>query len=158
MIYKLLAMLFASDTIPIVHRTVITITGKYSERGYSFTSDDYGKYAFHLTDQYFVSHASKNCTDISQRLRLQGKYNDIENGSMKLTLWTTKELEDLVKKFYIKLIKLIEKDIMKFKGFEQITEFIESIIMCFRSKNEFKKYAKCLDALKKQKNLKFFLN
>ena len=36
--------------------TVITITGKYGERGYSFTSDDYDKYQFHLTDQYFPCH------------------------------------------------------------------------------------------------------
>jgi len=106
-IYKLLRILFEMSTIPIQNKTIITITGKYGERGYSFTSDDYDHYSLHLTDQYFVSHASLNCTDISQRLRLQGKYGDLElkNESMKLTLWTTNELQDIIENFYVKIYK-----------------------------------------------------
>ena len=99
----------------IQYKSIITITGRYGERGYSFTSDDYEQYSLHLTDQYFVSHSSFNCTDISQRLRLQGKYNDneIKNKTMNLTLWTTKELQDVMSNFYVKFIKEIEKLIMK---------------------------------------------
>ena len=77
-VYKLLRILFEKSDTPILCKTIITITGKYGERGYSFTSDDYDNYSLHLTDQYFVSHASLNCTDISQRLRLQGKYSDLD--------------------------------------------------------------------------------
>ena len=99
-IYKILAMLFLNNIT--YNRTVITITGKYGERGYSFTSDDYNTYAFHLTDQYFPCHSkNKNCTDISQRLRLQGKYCD----NPTLTLWTSKKLEDILKSFYIPFMK-----------------------------------------------------
>jgi hypothetical protein len=94
-IYKLLRILFEKNDNPILCKTIITITGKYGERGYSFTSDDYDKYSLHLTDQYFVSHASLNCTDISQRLRLQGKYNDIElKNNMKVNLLSTLELKE----------------------------------------------------------------
>ena len=46
------------------------------------------KYSFHLTDQYYISHASFNCTNISQKLRLQGKYND--DKPIVLTLWITR--------------------------------------------------------------------
>ena len=107
MVYKLLKMLFTDSQIHIKNKTVITITGKYGERGYSFTSDDYGKYSFHLTDQYLVSHAAFNCTDIVQRIRLQGKYKDkeLKNDSIKLTLWTTNELKDVIQNFYVKFIK-----------------------------------------------------
>jgi len=100
-VYKLLRILFEKSGTSILYKTIITITGKYGERGYSFTSDDYDIYSLHLTDQYFVSHASLNCTDISQRLRLQGKYNDLElkNGLMKLTLWTTPKLYDIIQNF-----------------------------------------------------------
>ena len=109
-----------------VNKTIITITGKYSERGYSFTSDDYDNYSLHLTDQYFVSHASLNCTDISQRLRLQGKYNDpdLKNGKMKLTLWTIPELQDVIQNFYVKFIKEIEKFIMDCNNWEEIKDLV----------------------------------
>lgn len=153
-VYKLLRILFEKSDTPILHKTIITITGKYGERGYSFTSDDYDNYSLHLTDQYFVSHASLNCTDISQRLRLQGKYNDIElkNGTMKLTLWTTTELQDIIENFYVKFIKEIEKYIMGCESWEEIKELLESII----DNGDFKfgKYMTYIDVSKKRKNLK----
>jgi hypothetical protein len=153
-LYKLLRILFERSDIPIAYKTVITITGKYGERGYSFTSDDYDNYSLHLTDQYFVSHASFNCTDISQRLRLQGKYNDpeLKNENMKLTLWTTHELQDIIQNFYVKFIKEIEKFIMSCHNWEEIKDLLESII----DNGEFKfgKYMKYIDVSKKRKNLK----
>lgn len=153
-IYKLLRILFEKSDTPILCKTIITITGKYGERGYSFTSDDYDNYSLHLTDQYFVSHASLNCTDISQRLRLQGKYNDIElkNGTIKLTLWTTIELQDIIQNFYVKFIKEIEKYIMACESWEEIKDLLESII----DNGDFKfgKYMKYIDVSKKRKNLK----
>ena len=153
-VYKLLRILFEKSDTPILCKTIITITGKYGERGYSFTSDDYDNYSLHLTDQYFVSHASLNCTDISQRLRLQGKYNDVElkNGSMKLTLWTTPELQDIIQNFYVKFIKEIENFIMRCESWEEIKDLLESII----DNGDFKfgKYMKYIDVSKKRKNLK----
>jgi hypothetical protein len=154
LVYKLLRILFEKSDTQILYKTIVTITGKYGERGYSFTSDDYDNYSLHLTDQYFVSHASLNCTDISQRLRLQGKYNDLElkNGSMKLTLWTTPELQDIIQNFYVKFIKEIEKYIMGCESWEEIKDLLESII----DNGDFKfgKYMKYIDVSKKRKNLK----
>ena len=154
MIYKLLRILFKETNISLEHKTVITITGKYGERGYSFTSDDYNTYSFHLTDQYFVSHSSFNCTDISQRLRLQGKYNDyeIKKGLIKLNLWTTKDLEDVIQNFYVKFIKEIEKDIMSCQKWEDIKDLIENIID--NGELKFGKYMKHIDVSKKRKNIK----
>jgi hypothetical protein len=153
-VYKVLRILFEKSETQILCKTIITITGKYGERGYSFTSDDYDNYSLHLTDQYFVSHASLNCTDISQRLRLQGKYNDLElkNGNMKLTLWTTSELQDIIQNFYVKFIKEIERYIMGCDTWEEIKDLLESII----DNGEFKfgKYMKYIDVSKKRKNLK----
>lgn len=153
-VYKLLRILFEKSDTQILCKTIITITGKYGERGYSFTSDDYDNYSLHLTDQYFVSHASLNCTDISQRLRLQGKYNDLDlkNGSMKLTLWTTPELQDIIQNFYVKFIKEIEKFVMGCENWEDIKDLLESII----DNGDFKfgKYMKYIDVSKKRKNLK----
>jgi len=153
-VYKLLRILFEKSDTQILCKTIITITGKYGERGYSFTSDDYDNYSLHLTDQYFVSHASLNCTDISQRLRLQGKYNDLElkNGNMKLTLWTTSELQDIIENFYVKFIKEIERYIMGCENWEEIKDLLESII----DNGDFKfgKYMKYIDVSKKRKNLK----
>lgn len=152
-VYKLLRILFEKSDTPILCKTIITITGKYGERGYSFTSDDYDSYSLHLTDQYFVSHATLNCTDISQRLRLQGKYNDLDlkNVSMKLTLWTTPELQDIIQNFYVKFIKEIEKFVMGCKNWEDIKDLLESII----DNGDFKfgKYMKYIDVSKKRKNL-----
>lgn len=154
LVYKLLRILFENSEIPIVYKTVITITGKYGDRGYSFTSDDYDKYSFHLTDQYKVCHASLNCTDISQSIRLQLKSNDLElkNGNMKLTLWTTPKLQDIIQNFYVKFIKEIEKYIMGCETWEEIKELLESII----DNGDFKfgKYMKYIDVSRKRKNLK----
>lgn len=154
MIYKLLAILFKESIVDIKYKTVITITGKYSERGYSFTSDDYNKFSFHLTDQYFVSHASFNCTDILQRTRLQGKYNDpeLKNGNMELTLWTTPKIKDVIQNFFVPFIKRIEKDIMNCYGFEDIKNTIEGIID--NGQHKYGKYMKYIDVSKKRKNLK----
>jgi hypothetical protein len=154
LIYKLLRILFETNIENIIHKTIITITGKYGERGYSFTSDDYDNYSLHLTDQYFVSHASFNCTDISQRLRLQGKYNDLKfnNRNMNLTLWTTPEVQDIIQNFYVKFIKEIEKYIMGCESWEEIKDLLESII----DNGDFKfgKYMKYIDVSKKKKNIK----
>ena len=154
LVYKLLRILFEKCDTQILCKTIITITGKYGERGYSFTSDDYDKYSLHLTDQYFVSHASLTCTDISQRLRLQGKYNDLDlkNGSMKLTLWTTPELQDIIQNFYVKLIKEIEKFVMGCDNWPDIKDLLENIID--NGDLKFGKYMKYIDVSKKRKNLK----
>jgi hypothetical protein len=144
-IYKLLAMLFKEEELDF--RTVITITGKYGERGYSFTSDDYDKYQFHLTDQYFPCHVkNKNCTDISQRLRLQGKYTD----NPTLTLWTSYELKDIIVKFFVPFMKEIEKNIMDCNDWDEIKDLIESIIA--EQGNINFKYMKYIDVRKKNKN------
>jgi hypothetical protein len=153
LVYKLIRILFEKSNIPIINKTVITITGKYGERGYSFVSDNYDKYSFHLTDQYFVSHATFNCTDISQRLRLQGKYSDIElhNKITQLTLWTTDDLKDVIQNFYVKFIKEIEKKIMNCNNWEDIKNLLENII----DSGQFKygKYMKYIDVKKKRKNI-----
>ena len=153
LVYKLLRVLFEKSDILIENKTVITITGKYGERGYSFTSDDYDNYSMHLTDQYFVSHASLNCTNASQQMRIQGKINDddLKNGTMKLTLWTTSELQDIMQNFYVKFIKELEKFIMSCNNWEDIRVLIESVI----DNGDFKfgKYMRYIDASKKRKNL-----
>ena len=116
MIYKVLAKLFKKIK---SNKTIITITGKYGERGYSFTSDYYdddNKYVLHLTDQYFVSHTSYNCTDIFQRGRIQGKYTDNPN----LIFWTTTELVELIND-YVNNMLIIENKIMSLpRGNEHI--------------------------------------
>lgn len=154
LIYKLLRVLFEKSDTPILCKTIVTITGKYGERGYSFTSDDYDNYSLHLTDQYFVSHASVNCTNASQQMRLQLKSNDVDlkNGSMKLTLWTTQLFKDIMLNFYVKFIKEIEKYIMDCESWEEIKDLLESII----DNGDFKfgKYMKYIDVSKKRKNLK----
>jgi hypothetical protein len=157
LVYKLLRILFEKSETKIKNKTVITITGKYGERGYSFTSDNYDDFSFHLTDQYFVSHATFNCTDISQRLRLQGKYNDIElkNGTMKLTLWTTEKLQDIIENFYVKFIKEIEKYIMDCKNWEEIKDLFENKILD-NGELKFGKYMRYIDVSKKRKNLKTY--
>ena len=153
-VYKLLRILFEKSDIQILYKTVITITGKYGDRGYSFTSDDYGKYSFHLTDQYKVCHSSLNCTDGSQSIRLQVKSDDeeLKNKSMKLTLWTTSLFKDIMLNFYVKFIKEIEKYIMGCENWEEIKELLESII----DNGDFKfgKYMKYIDVSKKRKNIK----
>ena len=143
-IYKILSMYV---NIRNKCKTVITITGKFGERGYSFTSDNYDKYSFHLTDQYFPCHVkNKNCTDISQRLRIQGKYNDNPN----LTLWTTYELKDIMVNFYIPFMKGIEENIMQCETWEEIKELIEDYI---DSESIKMKYIKYIDVPKKRKNI-----
>lgn len=122
-LYKILSLMIRN--VKNISKTVVTITGKYGERGYSFTSDDYGDNIFHITDQYYPCHVkTKNCTDISQRLRIQGKYND----NPILKLWTTTTLEDIMKKFYIPFMKQIENDIMECENYEEIRDLIEGII------------------------------
>lgn len=144
-IYKLLAILFKEYDMKF--RTVITITGKYGERGYSFTSDNYDKYQFHLTDQYFPCHVkNKNCTDISQRLRLQGKYSDHPT----LTLWTSNELKDIIVNFFVPFMKEIEKEIMECNCWIEIKDLIECIIC--QQGNINCSYMKYIDARKKNKN------
>jgi len=144
-IYKILAMLFKNSDLDF--RTVITITGKYGERGYSFTSDNFDEFQFHLTDQYFPCHIkTKNCTDISQRLRLQGKYTD----NPKLTLWTSNELKDILVNFFIPFMKKIEAQIMECNNWSEIKDLIESIIV--EQENINFENMKYIDARKKNKN------
>lgn len=147
-IYKLLAMLFTEPTEEKINsRTVITITGKYGERGYSFTSDNYDQYSFHLTDQYFPCHVkNKNCTDISQRLRLQGKYKDNPH----LILWTSNELKDIITKFFVPFMEQIEMDIMNCDNWVEIKDTIEDIIA--EQGNINFNYMKYIDVRKKNKN------
>ena len=154
LVYKLLRILFEKSDTPVVYKTVITITGKYGERGYSFTSDDYDNYSLHLTDQYFGSHASLNCTNASQQMRIQLKSNDVElkNGTMKLTLWTTPELQDVMQNFYVKFIKEIEKFIMACENWEDIKDLLESIID--NGEFKFRNYISKLDVRKKMKSVK----
>lgn len=143
MIYKILAMLFKKIN---SNKTIITITGKYGERGYSFTSDYYNKdneYVLHLTDQYFVSHASFNCTNIFQRARIQGKYTD----NPQLTFWTTKELVEIINQ-YVDFILKIENTIMSLpRGHMYIRNLCE--INLFH-----KDFMKTLGTLKERKNIK----
>jgi hypothetical protein len=155
-VYKLLRILFEKSNISITHKTVITITGKYGERGYSFTSDDYDNYSLHLTDQYFVSHASFNCTNASQQMRIQLKSNDIEliNGTTNLTLWTTPLVQDVMVNFYVKFIKEIEKYIMGCESWEDIKDLLESIID--NGDLKFGKYMSYIDVSKRVKNLNKF--
>ena len=153
-VYKLLRILFEKSDTQNLCKTVITITGKYGDRGYSFTSDDYGEYSFHLTDQYKVCHSSINCTDGSQSIRLQQKSDDeeLKNGSMKLTLWTTTLFKDVMLNFYVKFIKEIEKIIMDCESWEDIKDLLESIID--NGEYKFGKYMKYIDTSKKRKNIK----
>ena len=146
-IFKLLSQIIKNNIVKC--KTVITITGKYGERGYSFTSDNYDKYSFHITDQYFPCHVKiKNCTDISQRLRIQGKYNDNPN----LTLWTTKILRDIMEKFYIRFMKNIEKEIMNCVSYEEIRDLIEGLIDT--SEEGYLNYMKYIGPVKYKKNIK----
>ena len=125
MIYKVLAILFKKIK---SNKTVITITGKYGERGYSFTSDYYNrdnKYVLHLTDQYFVSHASYNCTDIFQRARIQGKYSDNPN----LIFWTPRTQYEHIN-WYVDFTTKIESKIMSLpRGHEYIRNLCEIYLL-----------------------------
>jgi len=71
---------------------------------------------------------------------------------MKLTLWTTPELKDIILNFYVKFIKEIEKFIMGCENWEQIKDLLESLI----DNGEFKfgRYMKYIDVSKKRKNIK----
>lgn len=142
MIYKVLSMLFKKIK---SNKTVITITGKYGERGYSFTSDYYNKdnkYILHLTDQYFVSHTSYNCTDIFQRGRIQGKYTDNPN----LIFWTTNGLVEIIR-YYVDFITKIEDKIMNLpRGNEYIRNLCESFLY-------YKQFIKTLGRPTERKNL-----
>jgi hypothetical protein len=144
MVYKVLAMLFKKIK---SNKTVITITGKYGERGYSFTSDYYkddNKYVLHLTDQYYVSHASDNCTDIFQRGRIQGRYTDNPD----LIFWTTKELVKLIDQ-YVDFITKIENKIMSLpRGHAYIRNLCEIILI-------HKSFVKTLGRLKHRQNLEY---
>ena len=71
---------------------------------------------------------------------------------MKLTLWTTKELQDVMNNFYIKFIKEIEKIIMKCENWEAIKSLIEDVIDSGTYK--FSKYIKYIYVKKKRKNIK----
>jgi len=138
-VYKLLAMLFVESRIPIQCKTLVTISGKYADRGYSFTSDDYGKYIFHLTDQIYFSHSSIICTILAQSLRLQVKTNDenLKNGLSQLTLWTTKECEEAIE-FYVKFSNLLKSEIGDCKNNEEIIQLLEKYI--FHNIEEFQSY------------------
>ena len=146
-IYKLIRMLF--NDYDITSKTCITITGKYGERGYSFVSDDYNTYSFHLTDQYYVSHSSYNCTTISQKLRLQGKYND--DKPIVLTLWTTHKLKEILDDFFIKFIQKVEEKIMFCSNWIEIKDLVEANL---NDDLTFIKYINSLDTYKKRKNIK----
>lgn len=142
MVYKVLAILFKQIK---SSKTVITITGKYGERGYSFTSDYYNrdnKYVLHITDQYFVSHASFNATDIFQRGRIQGKYTDKPNQ----IFWTIPKLVEIINE-YVGFMTKIENKIMSLpRGHEYIRNLCEINLIN-------KEFRKTLGTLKQRKNL-----
>ena len=71
---------------------------------------------------------------------------------MKLTLWTTPELQDIIQNFYVKFIKEIEIFIMDCECWEEIKDLLESIID--NGEFKFSKYMKYIDVSKKRKNLK----
>ena len=150
-VYKLLSMLFVDSRIPIECKTVVTISGKYADRGYSFTSDDYGKYIFHLTDQIYFSHSSIIFIILAQCLRLQVKTTDInlKNGLSQLTLWTTKECEEAIE-FYVKFSTLLKNEIEGLNT-EEIIQLLEKYIYS-NLDNNFKKYVGVLDNKNKMKN------
>lgn len=151
-VYKLLAKLIVESRIPIECKTVVTISGKYADRGYSFTSDDYGKYIFHLTDQIYFSHSSVICTILAQSLRLQVKTNDInlKNGLSQLTLWTTKECEKTID-FYVKFLTPLENELMCCENNEEIIQLLEKYI--YSKWDNFKKYFGSLDSKNKMKSV-----
>ena len=96
----------------------------------------------HITDQYFVSHTSYNCTDIFQRGRIQGKYTDNPN----LIYWTTSELVKIINE-YVDFITKIEDKIMSLpRGHEYIRNLCEIILF-------HKEFIKTLGRPKERKNL-----
>ena len=96
----------------------------------------------HLTDQYFVSHTSYNCTDIFQRGRIQGKYTDNPN----LIFWTTTELVETINE-YVNFITKIEAKIMSLpRGHEYIRNLCEINLV-------HKEFIKTLGRPKQRKNL-----
>jgi hypothetical protein len=129
------------------NKTIITITGKYGERGYSFTSDYYNndnKYVLHLTDQYYVSHSKFNCTDIFQKGRIQGKYTD----KPILTFWTTHRLIDVINQ-YVDFMTKIENKIMTLqRGHEYIQNLCECTLI-------HKNFLSTLGTTKQRKNIKY---
>ena len=72
---------------------------------------------------------------------------------MKLTLWTTPILHDIIQNFYVKFIKLIEKYIMSCESWEDIKDLLETKIID-NGELRFGKYMKYIDVSKKRKNLK----
>lgn len=155
MVYKIISILFNNSKYnnDISNKTIVTITGKYAERGYSFTSDNYDKYSFHLTDQYFVSHSDVNCTVVNQGLRIQGKYDDeeLKNGEMKLTLWTTHKLKEIIV-FNNAFLgnHEFQKQLMEKNKQHEIAELIENRIIDRTYKEGIDKY---MDIRKKNKNI-----
>jgi hypothetical protein len=165
-VYKVLAMLFreqrgrraaAGGRVP----CVVTISGRFAERGYSFTSDDYGEHAFHLTDQYFPCHSrNKNCTTIAQQLRLQGKYarSAVSGERPVLRLWTSCELEEVVT-FYVRLMRRIEGGVMGCVCWDEVRAVIELICDAYAVDADangtltLHRFWRYLDVPKKLKNL-----
>lgn len=124
MIYRVMAMLFKKIK---SNKTIITITGKYGDRGYSFTSDYYGEddsKVLHLTDQYFVSHTNYVMADILQRLRIQGRYKD----KPYLIFWSTKNLIKMLN-LYVDYSGKIDNKIMSLsRGHEHIRILCQSYL------------------------------
>ena len=139
-------------------RTIITISGNYASRGYSFTSDNYGKYELHLTHQYSPFHSTTcNATSINQNMRIQGKYSDMGKNNMmeKPVLFTTNRVKNLLEKAYIPYINMIRNKIMNYKGHSDLTHCIESITyLQFKNNSSLKNYLPYLYPKKLMKNLK----
>jgi hypothetical protein len=144
-IYKVFSIFFKKINKKI-NKTVVTITGKYGERGYSFTSDDFENHTFHLTDQYLIGRGGFNGTNVLQKIRLQGKYKEV---NAKLTLWTSDELNKLLMGFFVPLMLEIEKYIMKYKN-EEIYDFMKAL-MYTKKINEIQMHF--IDPMKKLKNI-----
>jgi len=108
-IYRVISKIIKNKNLGI-HPTIITCTGVYGNRGYSFTSNDYGKYRLHLTDQYSVFHTKLDAVNVLQKLRLQGKYVD---NCDSLTLWTNEPSKDFIEKS-ISHLKVLRETWIKF--------------------------------------------
>lgn len=160
-IYRFLSHLFQRPKyIQSPDKTIITLSGKYADRGYSFTSDDYDCFSLHLTDQYLPFHGIHNSVNMDQNARLVGVYNDqsLKNNTKKLRLWSEESAINKLKN-YISWTKNIQKNIMDAQCYAEIKKTVEQNI-----ETEAKKYPDMIESLnkidsrKKTKNINFKIN
>ena len=160
-IYRFLSHLFQRPKyIQSPDKTIITLSGKYADRGYSFTSDDYNQFSLHLTDQYLPFHGIHNSVNMDQSVRLVGVYNDklLKNNTKKLRLWSTESAINKLKNGF-SWTKSIQKDIMDAQNYPGIKKIVEQNI-----ETAAKTYPDMIESLnkieskKKTKNINFKKN